>query len=69
MPQNYIATLEELLDGDPSEMLTERRHTSWYATPGLSAEYRSAEDYTARLRRLEALSAEMDLKLAYLLED
>jgi hypothetical protein len=72
MPQNYIATLEELLNGDPSEMLTERRHTSWYATPELSVEYRTADraqDYTERLRRLEELSAEMDLKLSYLLED
>jgi hypothetical protein len=72
MPENHIATLEELLNGDPSETLTERRHTSWYATPELSIEYRTADraqDYTARLRRLEALSEEMDLKLAYLLED
>jgi hypothetical protein len=72
MPENYIATLEELLNGDPAETLTERRHTSWYATPELSTEYRSADraqDYTARLRRLEELSAEIDLKLSYLLED
>jgi hypothetical protein len=69
MPQNYIATLEELLNGDPAETLTERRHTSWCATPELSAEYRTAQDYSARLRRIEELSAEIDLKLSYLLED
>jgi hypothetical protein len=69
MPQNYIATLEEMLNGDPAETLTERRHISWYASPDLSAEYRTAQDYTARLRRLEAMCTEMDLKLSYLLED
>jgi hypothetical protein len=68
MPQNYIATLEELLNGDPAEMLTERRHTSWYATPDPDASRCSAQDYTARLRRLEALCAETD-QLSYLLED
>jgi hypothetical protein len=66
---NYIATLDELLNGDPAETLTERRHTSWYASPELSAEYRTAQDYTARLRRLESMCTEMDLKLSYLLED
>jgi hypothetical protein len=70
MRQNYIATLDELLNGDPSKPLIERRHTSWYAaTPELSTEYRSADRAEDRMARVEALIAEMDLKLAYLLED
>jgi hypothetical protein len=63
MPENYIATLEELLNGDPSETLTERRHTSWYASPELSAEFRSASAAQERLRRIDELEAQSDALL------
>jgi hypothetical protein len=70
MSENHIATLEELLNGDPSETLTERRYTALDPENNpLVIEYRTAQDYTERMRKLEELSAEMDLKFAYLLED
>jgi hypothetical protein len=62
IPQNHMATLEELTNGDPSETLTERRYTALDAdTNPLVVEYRTADrardwSYEARLRRIEELA-------------
>jgi hypothetical protein len=61
-------TLQELQSGNLPKV--ERRMTT-LVHPGVTTEYRTADrvqDYTARLRRLEALCAETD-QLSYLLED
>jgi hypothetical protein len=58
-------TLEELEAGKLPAV--ERRMTT-LENPRVTTEYRTAS-YAQRLRQIEELSAEIDLKLSYLLED
>jgi hypothetical protein len=59
-------TLQELQAGKLPAV--ERRMTT-LERPGVTTEYRSASAARELMARIEALSAEMDLKFAYLLED
>jgi hypothetical protein len=64
----HYSSLEDLLNGDPEKVLTERRYTS-NSELGVSTEFRSAD----RMQRIEELNARMDEMLRdlelYALED
>ena len=73
-PDFMAVSLDQLENADPSQEWIERRCNYDITPDSVATEYRTAASadsqyFDAKMARLEALSAEMDLKFAYLLED